>query len=412
MTASRPPSSTASVLALLGGLALLLAGCIDAGATGSGQFGAGQDGEGGQGTGQGDEGGDGTDGTGDGQSDSGGDGDDGGNEQKFDVGAGLDIGGSCSLPEHAPCDAGGSDPFHALGVNCPDEWPIDTSTGGNPEALGVRASLGPTDAFSPREGERYAIMGSGYVQDIDKTVYDPSCVGPYGGIPQCCSRDLDLIMNMPEYDPGFALPAPIALADVGSQSCEEDPSLVGTGDCSNTLEAEFSHTTLGARDYTEMRLATTVPADATSFSFDFVYLTVEWPTWWESQYNDIFVTWLDSEEWTGNVSFDEFGHAISVNAAFMDYLDADTPNLDENGLAHPDCPPGAGCSAPELEGTCMEGHGATRWLTTEASVNPGEDIVVVFAIMDLDDSLLDSYVLLDNFAWGCDDGPPNTNPAG
>ena len=61
--------------------------------------------------------------------------------------------------------------------------------------------------------------------------------------------------------------------------------------------------------------------------------------------------------------------------------------------------------------TCMDGHGATRWLTTQATVVPGEDITVVFAIFDMGDSVLDSYVFLDNFLWGCEGGnPPSTTP--
>ena len=41
----------------------------------------------------------------------------------------------------------------------------------------------------------------------------------------------------------------------------------------------------------------------------------------------------------------------------------------------------------------------------------GWGITVVFAIMDLGDSILDSYVFLDNFLWGCEGGsPPSTVP--
>jgi hypothetical protein len=59
----------------------------------------------------------------------------------------------------------------------------------------------------------------------------------------------------------------------------------------------------------------------------------------------------------------------------------------------------------------MDGHGATRWLSTQASVTPGENITVAFAIFDMGDSVLDSYVFLDNFIWGCEGGsPPSTVP--
>ncbi len=64
-----------------------------------------------------------------------------------------------------------------------------------------------------------------------------------------------------------------------------------------------------------------------------------------------------------------------------------------------------------FSGTCMARHAGTKWLSTTAGVVPNETITVVFAIFDLSDSALDSYVFLDNFQWGCDgDSPPNTVP--
>jgi hypothetical protein len=52
----------------------------------------------------------------------------------------------------------------------------------------------------------------------------------------------------------------------------------------------------------------------------------------------------------------------------------------------------------------MAGHAGTDWLTSTAAVMPGEEITMVFAIMDLGDGDYDSFVLLDNFRWGCFDG--------
>ena len=61
----------------------------------------------------------------------------------------------------------------------------------------------------------------------------------------------------------------------------------------------------------------------------------------------------------------------------------------------------------------MQGHAGTKWLTTTAGVEPGEDFTIVFAIFDLSDSILDSYVFVDNFRWGCEgDQPPSTVPIG
>ncbi len=318
---------------------------------------------------------------------------------KFDVGSETSgetgDGGTdddCEVPEHVACDGSG-DVANALGLNCPGELQFTVTQGPAQEGWGTASSFGTTNAFDPREGSEYVTIGSGHLSGLD----------PLG---DCVGSDI------PGAEVGHALPAPIVLMDIASGSCSDDASLIGTGDCSNTLQEEFSQTTAGAFDYTEIRIEATVPAGATSFSFDFAYLSREYPSFWESRYNDIFFGWLESETWTGNISFDAIGAAISVNAGFMNYLDADTGNKSSTGLSHPDCPTGTNCSAPELHETCLEGHGATAWLTTEAEVVPGENMVLVIAVMDLGDPYLDSYALLDNFAWGCTEGPPRTAPAG
>jgi hypothetical protein len=45
-------------------------------------------------------------------------------------------------------------------------------------------------------------------------------------------------------------------------------------------------------------------------------------------------------------------------------------------------------------------------------VRPGEQIELVFAVMDLTDGAFDTAVALDGFEWTCTDLPPITTPAG
>lgn len=304
----------------------------------------------------------------------------------------------CMAPPHTPCDDS-PDFLNTLGLNCDGEAQYSVETWGASQGFGTLTRLGNTGAFLPREGERFIVMGSGRVGDLLLDPNNPPTQGPF----DICSSDLGA------FDYGTTLPAPIVPTDVGMQSCEDDASLVGTGDCSNTIQEQFERSFNsiypGANDYTELRFTATVPEGTTSFSYDFAFLTFEYPDFYDSEFNDMFIGWLESEDWTGNISFDEQGRPISVNASFMDYLDADV--ADSN---HPTCPAGTGCTAEELTDTCMDGHGATRWLTTTAGVNPGEEITIVFAVMDLGDSILDSYILVDNFVWGCDGGPPTTVP--
>jgi hypothetical protein len=108
----------------------------------------------------------------------------------------------------------------------------------------------------------------------------------------------------------------------------------------------------------------------------------------------MYVGWLESESWTGNISFDMAGEPISLNAGFLDFRD-DAGNV------------------PEFAGTCMRQHAGTKWLNTTAPVTPGEQITLVLAIFDLSDPILDSYVFLDNFHWGCEGTDrPQTMPVG
>ena len=311
-----------------------------------------------------------------------------GDDPKFDLGSpdggvpGGDDGGACSIPEHVPCDAGTSDPFAAIGIGCPGELEVAVSTEGPATARGVRSGFGSTATFDPREGSAFAVIGSGFVTELDQPTPDSDS----DAFPTHCNDDLGA------YDPGETLPAPLRVNDVAGD-CAADPALVGTGDCSGTVQEQFVQGD-SANDYVELRLQVTVPKDVISFSYDFAFFSTEYPTYFGSSFNDMYVGWLESEAWTGNVSFDGDGNPISLNAGFLDFKD------DAGDLA-------------ELSGTCMRQHAGTNWLTTTAGVVPGEDITVVFAIFDLSDSILDSYALIDNFQWGCDPSDtPSTEPEG
>jgi hypothetical protein len=317
----------------------------------------------------------------------------GGEGPKFDLGdtpassgaadeGGCDTECMCTIPEHVPCDAATMDLFRAIGLNCPGELQVQSSTSGAPGAFGVRLGFGNTATWAPTEGSMLAVIGSGLVAELGNAT--PG--GDSNAFPTHCNDDLGA------YDPGGTLPAPLVPTDVGGD-CIANPGLVGTGDCSNTIQAQFDQG-VSANDYTELRFDLQVPPDVVSFSYDFAFFSVEYPFYFGSQYNDMYVGWLESELWTGNISFDGQGNPISLNAGFLDYKD------DGGNLA-------------EFAGTCMRQHAGTGWLTTTAGVTPGEQITVVFAIFDLSDSILDSYAFIDNFQWGCDPtGEPMTEPEG
>ena len=289
----------------------------------------------------------------------------------------------CSIPDHAPCDGGTQDPFNAMGLNCPGELQVNATKDGDNAAYGVRNSFGQAGAFNPREGTQYAVISSGIVGELNNET--PG--GDDNAGPSYCSDQLG-----GSKDPGGSLPAPIKIQAVGGD-CQQNPGLVGTGDCSGTVQGQFQQGG-AAFDYTELRFVLQVPPGVVSFSYDFAFFSVEYPYFFGSGYNDMYIGWLESEKWTGNISFDTMGNPISLNAGFLDYKDD-------------------GGDLPALAGTCMRQHAGTSWLQTKAGVTPGETITVVFAVFDLADPALDSYVFLDNFQWGCEPvGKPETMPPG
>jgi hypothetical protein len=291
--------------------------------------------------------------------------------------------GECIPSTHEPCDQGADSMISALGLNCPGDAQVEVSTGGNhPGAMSVRTGFGPTGEWAPREGSAFAVLGSGFTTDLDleTPAGDPDID------PTHCNDDLGA------YDPGATLPAPIQVVDVGGD-CATNPALLGTGDCSNTISSQFNQGG-SANDYTEVRIVAAVPMTNNSLNYDFAFFSTEYPFYFGSAFNDMYVGWLESESWTGNISFDTMGNPISLNAGFLDFRDD-------------------GGSLAEFGGTCMRQHAGTKWLQSVAPVTPGETITLVLAVFDLSDSILDSYVFLDNFGWGCDgDDTPSTTPVG
>jgi hypothetical protein len=291
--------------------------------------------------------------------------------------------GECIPSTHEPCDQGANNMVSALGLNCPGDAMVEVTTSGNPAAMSVRTGFGATGEWAPREGSAFAVLGSGFTTDLD--LETPP--GDFDIEPTHCNDDLGVA-----YDLGGSLPAPIQISDVGGD-CAMNPALLGTGDCSNTIYSQFSQGG-SANDYTEIRIVADVPVTNNSLNYDFAFFSTEYPFYYGSAFNDMYVGWLESESWTGNISFDTAGNPISLNAGFLDFRD------DGAGLA-------------EFDDTCMKQHAGTKWLQSVAPVTPGEQITLVLAVFDLSDSILDSYVFLDNFGWGCEgDDTPSTTPVG
>ena len=258
-----------------------------------------------------------------------------------------------------PCDVGGDrdvpDSYaHALDAcNFTSLTRWDHGYNIDPRSRNILPNFG---TYVPRAGDDFIILSSGIASDADQ----PDFVYPQGG---------STFSN--------TVPHPAPMGPVG---------------CSSADSASVN-------DYSEVELRLEVPSNASAFSFDFNFMSVEFPEWVCSSFDDTFLAMLDSAAFSGNVSFDSMGNRVSINVGFFDVCD---PSLSPV------------CTGNEpLLGTGYETDGGgTGWLTTTAPVVPGEKITLRFAIFDEGDHVLDSMVIIDNFRWQVDEVvcPDGTDP--
>jgi hypothetical protein len=216
-------------------------------------------------------------------------------------------------------------------------------------------------SVAPKLGPTMAAISSGKMRDMD----DPGFVYPNGG------------------------------TSFGSQSqppanylAENGGMLPSSAGCSGTCPAGS-----GANDSVNVKLTIRVPSNALSFSYRFKFNSAEYWTYACTSYNDFFLALLQTTApgipLDKNISFDDAGNPVSVNNGFFQVCVA-------KGCYT--CPSGTF----ELMGTGMEAGntgGATNWLTTDAPVTPGEEMILELMVFDVSDGILDSLVLLDAFKW-------------
>jgi len=131
-----------------------------------------------------------------------------------------------------------------------------------------------------------------------------------------------------------------------------------------------------------VRLEIKVPKNAKGFSFDFIYLSAEYPEYVHTSFNDTFYAIEQSTALTKvqNISFDSQGQPLTVNNGWFE--DPTSP------------------TKQSLAGTGYDTWGSSSgWLTTTAPATPGETMVLTFWIHDEGDHILDSAVIVDNWRW-------------
>lgn len=326
----------------------------------------------------------------------------------------------CTVPKHRACDQSPQAGLaHALGIACrSDGTPLALPT---MEVEGTFSSESYLPApsvlppyFRASEGKRVVMLSTGRPTDMSftprelKTRKECHTLRPHQG--EFMTNTPCPSVKVDQSSPYAALPKPLrftAVDPLGNTDCVDNPTLVGRGDCSNTLaqliDKRKCWSTLnpsqckvnGVYDPASTRITLVPPPGIRSLSFDFAFLSAEYPFLYrhpERYLNDAFVVWLESSWWTGNVVFDDLGQAMTIENRLATIKDA--TNLSG------DCP--EPCQDKRLHGFAMQGHGGTPWLRTTIPVQPGKTLKLTFSIFELGSPFLDSFVYLDNMRWGCE----------
>jgi len=249
-----------------------------------------------------------------------------------------------------PCDCtAGADWLDAIDL-CDSKYFFSPSawhaSGADPEAIGaldVLTRYGSTsNDLSVKAGCRYAVIASGNI-------------------------------HAEQHEPG---------TDWAAWSADPAPDFNGSSPFGPDGNVSF--------DNVKLRVAIFVPANAKGFSFDFIYMSTEYPEFVGQNYNDAFYAIIQSEgtnNWaTTNISFDQSPqkNEICVNSAFFE----DPPETSLEGT-------GFGWNEPI--GYHM--GGSTGWYRTMWPVAPNSVFYLTFSIHDEADGLYDSLVIIDNFRW-------------
>ena len=144
-------------------------------------------------------------------------------------------------------------------------------------------------------------------------------------------------------------------------------------------------------DTAMVSLTLTVPDGVTTLSFDFLFLSAEYPDFIQAGFNDTFSATLQTPSGSQQLAFDRAGRPINVDS--VSFYPAFSSNAGGTGydIFAPD-PAGVTYVFPGG----VPDAGLTDWLSASGAVTPGSTITIEFGIADLGDDILDSTVLVDN----------------
>jgi len=153
-----------------------------------------------------------------------------------------------------------------------------------------------------------------------------------------------------------------------------------------------------ALDGVALQVVVRVPVNAHGVRFDFAFYAWDFPTFLCTQYNDYFTAILAPQPpglQDGNTCFDATGTTMGVNA---DILRACKPQT-YNAVSYA-CPLGQAQLGGSGYDDAVNGYGVSSgWMRTQAPVEPGDTITLLFAVWDSTDGSYDSTTLVDNLVF-------------
>ncbi|MCA9660244.1 MAG: choice-of-anchor L domain-containing protein [Myxococcales bacterium] len=329
---------------------------------------------------------------GDGQLDPGEQCDDGNNED----GDGCEA--DCTLPPEPTCpdemsaikcDGNTNNWYQAMELGCsdnPDESIVimdESLTSSNPNAWRIAKGFGTYMQmgellYSPRGGESFLMVSTGVISQ------------PNGQGIVTESNNSQVGNGDNGNDDSNSLPPPINVAKGSNGGAGGTPFVDcdKMGDCSDTLFDAWNLGTGDPNDKLWFTFKTVVPPLVESYSFNFAYFSSEWPTYVNTQFNDLLIAWQTSEAYTGNVTF--IGDQPLTVTSLNGYLGSD----------------GYSGNEPQLQGTGFESHAGSDWFGANQNVVAGETLHMTFMIADMGDSILATLAILDNFHWNCEECIP------
>ena len=186
--------------------------------------------------------------------------------------------------------------------------------------------------------------------------------------------------------PPFPYVSPYAVLSTGDATVSDQPGKSTSADDGGTTTPTGGH---GDSNYDTTILSlgrVSVPTGMTCLSFNFRFLSADYPSGLTSPYNDAFIAEVDNSTWTTS------GSSVSAPNDFSTHTGSSGVNI--NGVGP------VAVSAAEASDTTYDA--ATGLVTTKTTITPGPHTIFL-SIFDQGDHSLDSAAFVDNLRFITED---------